>query len=166
MQFHAILDDQEFALTLDGDEITLDGQALDAHVHRLSDHTYHLLVDRRSYVMTVERLDGGRVRVTHQGHTQIVQVKDERALLLERMGISADASHQATELRAPMPGLVLQVHVADGQEVSEGDALLVLEAMKMENELRAGAAGTVATVHVAPGDAVTKNDLLVSFAAA
>lgn len=163
MQFHAIIDDQTFAFTFLGDTITLDNEPLDARIHRLSEHTYHLLIDNRSYVVTVEQLDDGQARVTHRGRTQIVRVKSERDLLLERMGISGEASTRALELRAPMPGLVLQVHVEPGQQVESGDPLLVLEAMKMENELRASAAGVVAAVHVAPGAPVTKNDVLVTF---
>src|SRR5690606_37538113 len=79
----------------------------------------------------------------------------------ERFGMDTGASAAQREVRAPMPGLVLQVLVAPGDAVEEGQGLVVLEAMKMENELRAPAAGTVAAVHVAPGVAVGKNALLM-----
>jgi pyruvate carboxylase subunit B len=60
-----------------------------------------------------------------------------------------------------MPGLVVRVHVQEGDEVQAGQGLVVMEAMKMENELRAAAAGTVKRVHVAPGKAVEKGAILV-----
>ncbi len=68
----------------------------------------------------------------------------------------------AGECRAPLPGAVITVLVAVGDEVAEGDGLVVLEAMKMEHTLRADGAGTVSQVHCAPGDQVDVNDLLVS----
>ena len=60
-----------------------------------------------------------------------------------------------------MPGLVLSVMVSEGQAVQEGDSLLVLEAMKMENELQAPAAGVIQAIHVAPDEAVDKDALLI-----
>ena len=64
-------------------------------------------------------------------------------------------------LRAPMPGLIVQLRVKVGDTIAAGDGLVVMEAMKMENELRAQAAGTVRAVHVSVGAAVEKGALLV-----
>jgi biotin carboxyl carrier protein len=164
MHFQAFLGDRTFDIVLDGDRVIVDGEPVEARLHRLGPDTVHLLLDGRSYVLTLGRDDAQSVRVTHAGHTKSVRLKTERDLLLERLGISEANGGGATELRAPMPGLVLQVLVEPGQAVDAGAGLVVLEAMKMENELRAEAAATVAQVHVAPGAAVTKNDLLVSFA--
>jgi len=163
MHFQALLGDQSFDLDLQAGTVLVDGAPADARLHRLGPHTFHLLLDGRSLVFTVERDDAQTVRITHAGRTASVRLKSERDLLLERLGIADDAAAGVAELRAPMPGLVLQVLVAPGQEVEAGAGLAVLEAMKMENELRAAAAGTVAAVHVAPGDAVGKGDLLISF---
>ena len=69
-------------------------------------------------------------------------------------------------MRAPMPGLVVRVEVAEGQAVEAGAGLVVVEAMKMENELRATRAGMVKTVHVAVGQAVEKGAALVTLASA
>jgi pyruvate carboxylase subunit B len=60
-----------------------------------------------------------------------------------------------------MPGLVVRVAVAVGDQVAAGQGLVVMEAMKMENELRSSAAGTVKAVHAAPGSAVEKGTVLV-----
>ena len=68
----------------------------------------------------------------------------------------------AGECRAPLPGAVTKVLVAEGDAVAEGDGLVVLEAMKMEHTLRANGAGTVAQVHCAPGQQVDVHDLLVT----
>jgi biotin carboxyl carrier protein len=163
MRFQALLGDRTFDLDLDGGTVTVDGEAAEARLHRLGPHSFHLLLDARSYVFTAERADAQTVRVTFGGRTTAVRLKSERDLLLERLGIADDTAAGVSELRAPMPGLVLQVLAEPGQHVEAGAGLVVLEAMKMENELRAEAPGTVATVHVAPGGAVGKGDLLVSF---
>ncbi|HEY4015130.1 MAG TPA: biotin/lipoyl-containing protein [Polyangiaceae bacterium] len=69
-----------------------------------------------------------------------------------------------TAVRSPMPGRVIKVLAAAGDVVTAGQALVVLEAMKMENEVRAAASGTVAQVHVAVGAAVESNAVLVTIA--
>ena len=83
---------------------------------------------------------------------------------MERMGIEEGAADLSLELRAPMPGKVLEILVKEGQSVEEGDAMLVLEAMKMENVLRAGMAGLVANIDVEVGSAVEKEAVLISMA--
>jgi biotin carboxyl carrier protein len=163
MQFQATVGDLTVDLQLDGDSALVDGTRAGVRVHRLGPHTFHLLVEGRSHVLTLTREDAQTVRVTTGGRSTTVQLKDERALLLERLGITEGAGAGVRELRAPMPGLVLQVLAEPGQAVEAGSGLVVLEAMKMENELRAEAAGTVSGVHVSAGDAVSKGDLLVSF---
>lgn len=91
-------------------------------------------------------------------------VADDRKLLLERMGMGVDEVVQDRELIAPMPGKVLAVSVAAGDSVEEGEPLLILEAMKMENVLKSPRAGTVQRVEVESGTAVEKGAVLVTFA--
>jgi biotin carboxyl carrier protein len=68
-----------------------------------------------------------------------------------------------SDLKAPMPGLVLQILVEPGQEIKKGDKILILEAMKMENAIKAPADAIVAQIHINPGTAVDKNQLLITF---
>jgi biotin carboxyl carrier protein len=92
------------------------------------------------------------------------QVSDERMQLLERMGMSASDETLDRELLAPMPGKVLSIEIEAGAEVAEGDALLILEAMKMENVLKSPRAGRVEQVEAVAGEAVEKGALLITFA--
>ncbi len=154
------LGDRSFDIGQNSDTFTLDGEPLDARFERLNDYSGVLFLGGQTHVITFERA-GEHIRVTTGGIRQDAIVKDETALLLEQFGFDEVDSSAEREVHAPMPGLVLQVLVEPGQTVEEGQGLVVLEAMKMENELRAALSGTVAAVHVAPGDAVGKNALLV-----
>jgi 3-methylcrotonyl-CoA carboxylase alpha subunit len=101
----------------------------------------------------------GADRVWVDGDEIRLDLADERAVAAGRAG--GPAAHARQEIRAPMPGLLKRVHVAEGAMVSEGDALVTLEAMKMENELRAAHAGTVAQITVAEGTKVEGGALLI-----
>ena len=132
-------------------------------VGREDSHDGHflLVIGGRSVPVTITPGEAEAVHVTLGGRTRAVQVQDETDLLLERFGIAAGAGAAEAEVRAPMPGLVVRVMVEEGKEVSEGDGLLVLEAMKMENELRAPAAGTVTALHIHEGASADKGAVLV-----
>ncbi|HEV2011018.1 MAG TPA: biotin/lipoyl-containing protein [Candidatus Limnocylindria bacterium] len=101
----------------------------------------------------------GDDRVWVDGDEIRLEIADERAIAAGRAGGRAASARQ--ELRAPMPGLLKRLHVAEGSAVNAGDALVTLEAMKMENELRAAHAGTVARIAVAEGTKVEGGALLL-----
>ena len=107
----------------------------------------------------------GNLVVRINGVRREVRVMDERAKLLEKMGMSVTAGAASGDVKAPMPGKVLQVLVQPGVSVEEGQPLLVLEAMKMENMIKAVASGVVSEVPISEGQAVEKGALLVGFEA-
>jgi pyruvate carboxylase subunit B len=160
-QYRALVGDHAFDIDFREGDLLLDGKPVDYSFEAVSEGYYTLLVDGHTYPVVIEPLSQDRVRVTLRGRQIEVQIKNQRALLLERFGLEDAGAAAQREVRAPMPGLVLRVLVEPGQEVQAGDGLVVLEAMKMENELRAQAPGTIAAIHAAPGDAVSKNALLL-----
>jgi len=115
----------------------------------------------------IERMDGpdekGNVTIRVNGVVQALQVLGPQQLLLESMGMSANVETQEKHVESPMPGKILQVMVATGTEVDEGDPLLVLEAMKMENVIRAPRSGVIAGVEAQVGEAVEKAAILVTY---
>jgi len=164
--FQALLDDETFDLKIDGDTLHIGEVALPVSFEATGPTAYSLVLDGQSVPMVVTPAGPPRTYdVTAAGHTWTVRVKDERDLLLERFGLDDALGAGEITIRAPMPGLVLEVGVAVGDTVTVDEGLLVLEAMKMENELKAPAEGQVKAVHVAAGDAVGKNELLIEFEA-
>jgi biotin carboxyl carrier protein len=90
-------------------------------------------------------------------------LKDRFDQLLEQMGMSAAATTKVNDIKAPMPGLIVGINVQSGDVVKKGDAVLILEAMKMENLIKAAGEGTIRTVRVNKGDRVEKNQILIEF---
>ena len=134
---------------------------------RLSEGTFSVKIEDKSY--KVEAIDGpdssGNMTIRVEGVERQVKILDERALLLDKMGMSSVDTGADLTLYAPMPGKVLSVKVEPGQTVEPGDALLVLEAMKMENVIKSAIGGVVEDVLAKAGMVVEKGELLVAFEA-
>ena len=133
------------------------------------DRLYSLLLDHVSHESFVERVQdddpyrqGATFRVLLRGQLYQVQVEDERAVRLAR-GLSGFVPDSGEILiRAPMPGLIVDLPVTAGQVVVEGQVLVVLESMKMDNELCAPRDGTVGRLHVTAGDSVEGKQTLIT----
>ena len=130
-----------------------------------SENSFHLLFQNRS--LTAEVMDSDFLKRTYEvrvGHnTYQVQLEDEVDQLIKEMGFELGSSKQVNSLKAPMPGLVLSIQVEAGQEVKEGDQLLILSAMKMENSFMSPRDGVIKEVHVAVDEAIDKGQLLIEF---
>ena len=124
-------------------------------VETVPGRVWSVVIDGRAHEVAFVGPD----RVWVDGDEIRLDIADERAAVAARAGGRVANARQ--EIRAPMPGLLKRVHVALGAAVTEGDALVTLEAMKMENELRAGQAGTVAQIAVAEGTKVEGGALLM-----
>ena len=112
---------------------------------------WRVRIGHRNHSVSVQSLEGGRWDIRLDGVADQWSVHGLRETLMERMGIEEGADATSKDLRAPMPGKVLEVLVQEGQSVEEGEAMLVLEAMKMENTLIAECDGVVAKIHYKPG---------------
>jgi len=152
-----------FEIEVHGQELSVDDTDISCVLEPHAERQYTLFLGSRSYLTIIEPLSDKRIRVTIDGRPVDVQIRTETDLLLESLNLDDASALKAKEVRAPMPGLVLCIAVTPGQEVNPGTALLVLEAMKMENEIRADTSGTVKAIHVKPGDSVSKQSLLISF---
>jgi acetyl/propionyl-CoA carboxylase alpha subunit len=147
------------------DSVALNGQPFAWDIAALGAGRFHVLHEGRSYNAEVVSIDYALKNIVLKINGQRLELngKDRFDLLLERLGMSDAAVIKVNELKAPMPGLIVDIRVQPGQAVLKGDALLVLEAMKMENILKAPADGTVTSLKVTLRDNVQKGQVLVQF---
>jgi biotin carboxyl carrier protein len=106
---------------------------------------------------------GKRVTVKVNGRKYDVGLMDRFDVLLEKMGMSANSVAKVNHVRAPMPGLIIDLKIKEGDRVAAGDPLLILEAMKMENIIKAPGDATVKSIKVRMGEGVEKNQVLIEF---
>jgi biotin carboxyl carrier protein len=143
-------------------EFTKD-QILALDTQEITQRHYHLLKENRSFKAEVftENFLKRKYDIKINSNTYKVAISNELDLLIEEMGLSLGTAQMINDIKAPMPGLILEVNVEEGSQVREGDYLLVLEAMKMENTLTAPRDGVVKSVSVNKGETVEKNQLLI-----
>lgn len=158
--------DRSYTVTVIGHSVEINGKLLDCTLENLGDSTFVLHVGDRKVPIVLEAGQEGTSEITIDGHRIEVQVLDSVELLRQRYAGEDEGGPLRDDIRAPMPGLVLEVLVTEGEAVRAGQGLVVLEAMKMENEICSERAGVVRAVHVGPSAAVRKGDILVEIDAA
>jgi biotin carboxyl carrier protein len=126
---------------------------------------FHVLHQNTPYKAEIVSADFNQksytVKVNNNSYT--VAISDALDILIKKMGFEVGATKQVNAIKAPMPGLILEISVAVGQEVKENDSLLILEAMKMENSFLSPRDGIIKSISVNKGDAVDKGQLLIEF---
>lgn len=157
--------DKKWQIDFDKSQILVDAVPFDWDITLIRPGLFHIIKDAVSYNAEVIQADYQTKTfiLKINGHLHSFTVKDRFDLLLDKMGMSAAQVNKVNEVKAPMPGLIVAIKVAPGQEVKKGDPLLVLEAMKMENILKAPGDGVVKTIKVSLRDNVEKNQVLVLF---
>ena len=154
-----------FEATTSKDGITIDSNTISWDIRKINPNHYHIISNNWCFSVETIKTDFSGKKFTFKinGMLQEVSVKNELDLLLEKMGMADIGDIKITDLKAPMPGLVLDVKVIVGQTVKKGDTVMVLEAMKMENVLKASGEGVVKAVKVKKGESVEKNQVMVQF---
>ncbi len=154
-----------FEVEQSAEELTLNGKPFVWDIARLSDGYFHILHDNKSYRAEVVKADRTTKSFTLKinNHIHTVEVKDKFDLLLEKLGMSNALANKVNIVKAPMPGLIIDVKINAGDTVNINDPLLILEAMKMENVLKSPGEGIVKSVSVKKGDKVEKNQVLIEF---
>ena len=141
-----------------------DGQNLD--FIQETDGSFHVLHDGKSFPVSLLEADHDKRHFVFniRGERYSVHIADHYERLVQQLGLNVSSSVKQNIIKAPMPGLVLEVVAQAGQSVQKGDTLLILEAMKMENVIKAAGDGVVKSIAVTKGAAVDKGQLLVELA--
>ena len=141
-----------YRVSVDGNEFLVDGK-------KTGRTNYSLIVDNRSFEIEVDNSDD-EYRVLVDGRSYHINLVDERRL---RVGASQAASQLQgrQNVSVPMPGKVIAVLVAEGDQVEKGQGLVIVEAMKMENEVHSPVAGEIKEIKVKTGDTVEGGTVLV-----
>jgi len=156
---------QQFETELTKGKLTVEGKDAHMDIREQGNSNYSIIHNLSSYNAEVVSFDRATksAEIKVNGRLYNVTAKDQFDLLLEQLGMNAGNNAKVSDLKAPMPGLVLKVFVNPGDEVKKGDNLLVLEAMKMENIIKAPADVVVKSSKIKPGDKVEKGQVLMLF---
>ncbi|MEO6631711.1 MAG: biotin/lipoyl-containing protein [Mucilaginibacter sp.] len=154
-----------FDIDKNGKGLMINGAEITADVQQLNASAFHVINNLQSYNVEVVSFDAAAKTAEIKVNNNIYNVtaKDQFDILLDKLGLSSLNAAKVSEIKAPMPGMVLKVFVNEGMEIKKGDNLFVLEAMKMENIIKAPADVTVKSVKIKPGDKVEKGQVLMMF---
>ncbi len=165
MKYITIVNDKQFVVDINHNgQVTLDGQEINAEMQQMLDSTmYSIIMDGRSHDVQMSEGDGVYV-VQLSGEIFEVVVEDERTRRLAGLKSGAAAITGETLVKAPMPGVIIEIPVTVDQDVNKGDILVVFESMKMQNEFKSPRAGKIRQIRVAPGDKIEQNAVLLVIA--
>lgn len=162
----AVVHQKTIQVEIQGQKATVNGQDHLLDVISIQNGKYfHLIYKEHSYYFEILSFDADTktYKIGFDGRTYEVGIKDRFDQLLHSMGLDQVSKPKINEVKAPMPGLVLSIKVAENQEVKKGDALLILEAMKMENVIKSPIDGVIKQIVVSEKQAVDKNQALILF---
>jgi biotin carboxyl carrier protein len=163
MKYLAIINDTQFTIDINRDgQVIVDGEVVNIDMRQMLDTTmYSLIINGVSHDVRMNEGDG--VYLTElSGKIFEVVVEDERTRRLAGLKGGPGAMTGEAIIKAPMPGVVIDVLVIQGQEVETGEIVVILESMKMQNEFKAPRSGKVHTVRVASGDKVEQGAVMLT----
>ncbi|MBE5319634.1 acetyl-CoA carboxylase biotin carboxyl carrier protein subunit [Pedobacter sp. MR2016-19] len=157
-QFLFEIENKDSAFLVNGEQVQLD-------LSSIANNSTHVIYQNKSFNTELVELNqtDKTCKIKVNGNIYQISIEDQFDVLLKQLGLDNLAANKVSEIKAPMPGLVLKVLVEENAEVKKGDNLLVLEAMKMENILKSSTDGTVKKVLIKQGDKVEKNQNLIQF---
>ncbi len=129
----------------------------------LGNNKIHVLQNNKAYdcELIAKDIENKTLTVSVNGNKYELKIEDEYDLLVKEMGLSVLTSQKISDIKAPMPGLIIDVLVEPGQAIEKGTPILILEAMKMENVLKAEGEGIVKSIEIVKSQAVDKGQVLI-----
>jgi acetyl/propionyl-CoA carboxylase alpha subunit len=163
--FKAKINNNSYDVKFEKSEAFLNEEIFDWDITKTGDRGYHIISNNKSYRAEIINIDTQlkTVLIKINGKKIEVALKDKFDLLLEKLGMDTVETAKVNDIKAPMPGLIIEIQIKEGDEVKKGDPIMILEAMKMENILKSPGDGLVRSIKVKKGDSVEKNQVLVLF---
>ncbi len=166
LKYYAKLKNSEQEYEIEVDEannkscfyVSIDGEKHDVDFHKTSTNLYSIIIDNKSYEVDISQ-DNAQFEILRNGDLFNVELMDEMKKMLKEKEALSLSGRQVLE--AQMPGAIMKILVNIGDEVKEGDPLLILIAMKMENEITSPISGTVKEIFVEEAGTVSSGDKLV-----
>ena len=147
------------------DKNSVNGKENEWDLIEFRENTFHVIKDNKGYtaVLVSFNAEEKTLVINVNGNDYEISIKDRNDLLLQQLGIAVKSSSVVQFIKAPMPGLIINISVTEGTEVKKGDTLLILEAMKMENVIKSPRDGKVKKINVQLKNAVEKNQVMLEF---
>lgn len=163
MKYFVRIGTDEHEVIIDGENVSIGGRTVRAHIEDVTGTPLQIVTIGNEVHRALARRgeQRGQYDLSIDGYRFTVEALDERTRAIRELSGASARPAGPAHLLAPMPGLIVRIHVQAGDQVRAGQGLVVMEAMKMENELRATVAGVVRRVVVAPGSAVEKGATLL-----
>ena len=163
--YSVTIDKERFTVTKSEGTYTVNEKSIPMEIADLGNDKIHLIYKDQSIEAELLRFDPDTksmdIRLGNKQTT--LTLKDKNDILLEKLGLNIQRTGVVKDIKAPMPGLILELKAKPGDEVKKGDVVLILEAMKMENIIKSPGDGVVKTVKVELGQSVEKNQILIQF---
>jgi len=135
----------------------------DFDVVNIEESKYHILNNNKAVkaVLINKDFNSKQYTIAVNSNTYHVKINNPLDQLIKELGFSLGNTKKLNDIKAPMPGIIIGIEVKEGDKVKEGDTLIILEAMKMENAITCPKDAIIKSVQVKIGDTVEKNKLLI-----
>ena len=161
----ATINNQTFDIQSNKSEISVNSQPFKWDMVEIKDGNFHILYNNRSFNAEVLEADyqtkSFLIKINKSKYS--ISLKDRFDILLDQLGMSNASAVKVNDLKAPMPGLIVDIKVQVGDTVKKGDTILILEAMKMENILKASGDGKIKAIKIVAKQNVEKNQVMIEF---
>jgi biotin carboxyl carrier protein len=163
MKYITIINDREFEIDIDNDgNLRVNGEPRAVDFMALETSLYSILMENQSHEAVIDDHGGGAIDVRLRGRLYAGTVLDERAQLMRTQRGGTGGGSGEVSIKSPMPGLIVAIPVTEGQAVTAGQTVIILESMKMQNELKTPRDGTIQRVSVQAGQSVEQNKVLIT----
>jgi biotin carboxyl carrier protein len=159
--FVVTLNDKKKTVSISGNShILIDDQKIEYELILLNSHTYLLKINDQFFEISVDKTGNGKYSLLIDGNQYETIIRTALQEKVSELLQQKNTIHSKTEVRAPMPGMILKIKKDINDKVKQGETILILEAMKMENDLRSPRSGILSEIMTKEGSAVEKGTVL------